>query len=48
MFFEIAERKWVERRLNDNTLLVHPNVRSELIERQYKPLARHKKMASIC
>ncbi len=35
---------WIERMLRDEKLLIHPFVKQELIERNYKPLTKHKKM----
>lgn len=44
IIFEIAEAKWIKRKINDNSLLLHPDARKELIERNYKPLSKHRKM----
>lgn len=42
--YECARRLWIKRKLLDGSLLLHPNVRSDLIEREYRPLSIHKKM----
>ena len=42
--YEFAERKWIERKLKDGTLLVHPLIREQLISREFKPLSIHRKM----
>lgn len=42
--YESAERLWIKRKISDGSLLIHPEVREELIEREYNPLPIHKKM----
>ena len=42
--YEQAERKWIKRKLEDGSLLVHPNIRKQLIERGFKHLSVHRKM----
>ncbi len=42
--YESAERLWIKRKISDGSLLIHPDVREELIEREYNPLPIHKKM----
>lgn len=42
--YDLAEPKWVERKIINRTLLLHPDVRAELIVREYKPLSIHRKM----
>ena len=42
--YDIAEPKWIERKIANGTLLLHPDVRAELIARSYKALSAHKKM----
>lgn len=44
ILFELAERNWIERMINSQKLLLHPDAKAELIARDYKPLAKHKKM----
>ncbi|WP_447873524.1 hypothetical protein [Serratia fonticola] len=42
--YEIAECQWIKRKIADGSLLLHPEISEQLIERQYKPLAIHRKM----
>jgi|TARA_B100001063_G_C16521950_1_gene432082 hypothetical protein len=42
--YDLAEPKWIERKIINGTLLLHPDVRAELIARNYKPLSIHRKM----
>lgn len=42
--FEFAEPKWIERKINDGSLLLHPKAKNELINRKFKPLKRHRQM----
>lgn len=42
--YDLAEPKWIERKVLDGTLLLHPDVRTELAARDYKPLSIHRKM----
>lgn len=42
--YDIAEPKWIERNINNGTLLLHPKIRAELISRDFKALSLHKKM----
>ncbi len=42
--YDIAEPKWIERKLLNGTLLLHPDVRAELTARDFKPLNVHRKM----
>lgn len=42
--YNIAEPRWIERKLANGTLLLHPDVRVELVARNFKPLSVHKKM----
>ena len=42
--YDIAEPKWIERKITNGTLLLHPDVRSDLIARNFKPLSIHRKM----
>ncbi|WP_347253924.1 hypothetical protein [Leminorella grimontii] len=42
--YESAERLWIKRKISDGSLLIHPDVREELIEREYNPLPIHKRM----
>jgi len=44
ILFELAERQWIERMINNQTLIIHPDAKAELIAREYKPLAKHRKM----
>ena len=39
-----AMYKWIERMITQEKLLLHPNVKQELVSRDYKPLVKHKKM----
>ncbi|WP_046019402.1 hypothetical protein [Marinomonas sp. S3726] len=42
--FGEAEQLWIQRKIKDGTLLLHPDARAELIERNYKPRAIHRRM----
>ncbi|MBD2797970.1 hypothetical protein ID856_15750 [Xenorhabdus sp. 18] len=42
--YEFAKRLWIKRKISDGSLLLHPDVREELIQREYNPLSIHKKM----
>ncbi|MBD1229516.1 hypothetical protein [Xenorhabdus griffiniae] len=42
--YEFAKRLWIKRKISDGSLLLHPDVRAELIQREYNPLSIHKKM----
>lgn len=42
--FEVAQPQWIERKINDGTLLLHPEVKAELISRNYKPRVVHCQM----
>jgi|TARA_R110001583_G_scaffold144132_1_gene296128 hypothetical protein len=42
--YEKAERQWIKRKLEDGSLLVHPKVKDELIQREFSPLTKHRKM----
>lgn len=42
--FELAERQWIERMIRNHMLLIHLDAKAELIARDYKPLAKHRKM----
>ncbi|MDC9622158.1 hypothetical protein PSI22_11085 [Xenorhabdus sp. XENO-7] len=42
--YESARRLWIKRKISDGSLLLHPDVREELIQREYNPLSIHKKM----
>ncbi|TQF70014.1 hypothetical protein [Pseudoalteromonas luteoviolacea] len=42
--YNIAEPKWIERKINEGTLLLHPKIRAELVSRNFNPLSIHKKM----
>lgn len=42
--YESAERLWIKRKISDGSLLIHPDIREELIEREYNSLPIHKKM----
>ncbi|AKJ43523.1 hypothetical protein [Pragia fontium] len=42
--YEFARRLWIERKIADGSLLLHPDIREQLIEREYNPLSIHKKM----
>ncbi|MBC5788720.1 hypothetical protein [Providencia sp. JUb39] len=42
--YDSAERLWIKRKITDGSLIIHPEVREELIEREYNPLPIHKKM----
>lgn len=42
--FEFAGPKWIQRMLESNKLLIHPDVKEELKRRNYKPLKRHKQL----
>jgi len=42
--YDIAEPKWIERKIKNGTLLLHPDVRRDLIARNFKPLSIHRKM----
>lgn len=44
IIYECARRLWIKRKILDGSLLLHPNVRIDLIEREYRPLSIHKKM----
>ncbi|MBA0170049.1 hypothetical protein IG612_01250 [Pectobacterium sp. FL60-S17] len=44
IIYESARCLWIKRKIHDGSLLLHPNVRNELIERKYSPLSIHKKM----
>ncbi|ECO4189975.1 hypothetical protein FYD92_23270 [Salmonella enterica] len=42
--YELAKHLWIKRKISDGSLLLHPDIRTELIEREYNPLSIHKKM----
>ncbi|CDL79889.1 hypothetical protein [Xenorhabdus cabanillasii] len=42
--YEFAKRLWIKRKISDGSLLLHPDVREELIQREFNPLSIHKKM----
>ncbi|MEA4040476.1 hypothetical protein VBJ83_20140, partial [Enterobacter hormaechei] len=42
--YDCARPLWIKRKILDGSLLLHPNVRIDLIEREYRPLSIHKKM----
>lgn len=42
--YDIAEPEWIERKLLNGTLLVHPDVHVQLENRKFKPLSIHRKM----
>lgn len=42
--YEFGAQKWIERKIKDDSLLLHPLVKKELIERRFKPLKRHRQM----
>ena len=42
--YTLAERQWIKRKIGDGSLLLHPDIRDELIERQYSPLPLHRRM----
>ncbi len=42
--YESARQLWIKRKISDGSLLLHPDIREELIEREYNPLSIHKKM----
>lgn len=42
--YECARCLWIKRKILDGSLLLHPNVRNDLIDREYRPLSIHKKM----
>ncbi|KLU15853.1 MULTISPECIES: hypothetical protein [Xenorhabdus] len=41
---ESARRLWIKRKISDGSLLLHPDIREELIQRKYDPLPIHMKM----
>jgi hypothetical protein len=42
--YESAMNLWIKRKIYDGSLLLHPDIREELIDRDFKPLSIHKKM----
>lgn len=42
--YEEAKKLWIKRKIENGSLLLHPDVRDELIQRNYSPLSIHKKM----
>ncbi|MDE1476754.1 hypothetical protein KKJ01_00415 [Xenorhabdus bovienii] len=41
---ESARRLWIKRKISDGSLLLHLDIREELIQREYNPLSIHMKM----
>ncbi|WP_299265177.1 hypothetical protein [uncultured Psychrosphaera sp.] len=44
ILFELAERLWIKRMVNNQSLLMHPDAKAELVSRDFKLLAKHRKM----
>ncbi|MET3077449.1 hypothetical protein ABXV16_16970 [Pantoea leporis] len=42
--YDSAIKLWIERKILDGSLLLHPDIRDELIEKDYQPSSIHKKM----
>ncbi|MFJ5333059.1 hypothetical protein [Pectobacterium versatile] len=42
--YELALHQWIKRKIFDGSLLLHPDIREELIQRKYNPSSIHKKM----
>lgn len=42
--YKSAERLWIKRKISNGSLLLHPDIQEELIERKYDPSPVHKKM----